>query len=171
MKEAPAPSGLSDADKEQYQQQIDEFVVPIEERALDAYENGWKKAIELGIYNQWTAKMREALGRLNAELYPPFKEIGFEVRSQGNMPLPPLIDSTRRAGEKATLATPAAQPTPAKKDEAPKKEEAKPAASSSPGNALIPDSEAPASAEEPPAKKPPAKPTAKPAAKPVPKKK
>gem|GEM_PF-406950 len=112
LKDAPPPSGLSDADKEAYQTQIDEFVVPIEERSLDAYENGWKKAIELGIYNQWTAKMREALGRLNAELYPPFKETGFETRSQGPMPLPPLIDSPRRAGEKAALAPEKAAPSP-----------------------------------------------------------
>src|SRR5690606_23759992 len=65
LRDSPAPSNLSEADREQYQMQIDEFVVPIEERALDAYENGWRKAIELGIYNQWTAKMRESLGRLN----------------------------------------------------------------------------------------------------------
>ena len=38
------------------------FVVPIEERSLEAYESGWQKAIELGIFNSWTAKMREALG-------------------------------------------------------------------------------------------------------------
>jgi tetratricopeptide (TPR) repeat protein len=105
LKDSPPPSGLSDADKEAYQTQIDEFVVPIEERSLDAYENGWKKAIELQIYNQWTAKMRESLGRLNAELYPPFKETGFEIRSQAPMPLPPLIDSPRRGGEKAALGT------------------------------------------------------------------
>ena len=105
LKESPPPSGLSDADKEAYQTQIDEFAVPIEERSLDAYENGWKKAIELQIYNQWTAKMRESLGRLNAELYPPFKETGFEIRSQAPMPLPPLIDSPRRGGEKAALGT------------------------------------------------------------------
>jgi TolA-binding protein len=104
LRDSPAPSGLSDAEKEAYQTQIDEFVVPIEERSLDAYENGWKKATDLGIYNQWTAKMREALGRLNAELYPPFKETGFEVRSQGPMPLPALIEAPRRAA-----------PAPAKK--------------------------------------------------------
>jgi hypothetical protein len=40
--------------------------------------------------------MREALGRLNSELYPPLKEQGFEIRSQGPQPLPPLIDATRR---------------------------------------------------------------------------
>jgi cellulose synthase operon protein C len=105
LRDAPPPSTLSDSDKEAYQQQIDEFVVPIEERSLDAYENGWKKAVELGIYNQWTAKMRESLGRLNGELYPPFKEIGFDVRSQGPMALPPLFEAPRRGttGEPARI--------------------------------------------------------------------
>jgi len=70
--------------------------VPIEERALEAYESGWQKALELGIFNSWTAKMREALGRLNAELYPPLKEIGFELQSRGPSPLPALIPGPRR---------------------------------------------------------------------------
>src|SRR5947209_17266753 len=96
MKDAPPPAGLSDADKEQYQIQIDSFVVPIEERSLDAYENGWKKAVDLGIYNQWTAKMRESLGRLNAELYPPFRETGIDVRSSGPAPMPALLEAPRR---------------------------------------------------------------------------
>jgi hypothetical protein len=71
--------------------------VPIEERGLEAYESGWKKAIELGIFNEWTAKMRAALGRLNSELYPPLKETGFELRSRGPLPLPPLIAGLRRS--------------------------------------------------------------------------
>lgn len=93
---SPPPANLSADEKEMYQQSIDEFVVPIEERSLEAYESGWHKAIELGIFNSWTAKMREALGRLNSELYPPLKEQGFEIRSQGPGRLPPLIDATRR---------------------------------------------------------------------------
>jgi hypothetical protein len=95
---SPPPANLSADEKELYQQSIDEFVVPIEERSLEAYESGWNKAIELGIFNSWTAKMREALGRLNSELYPPLKEQGFEIRSQGPATLPPLIDATRRGG-------------------------------------------------------------------------
>ncbi len=93
---SPPPAALSKEDQELYKQQIDEFVVPIEERALEAYESGWKKALELGIFNSWTAKMRAALGRLNSELYPPLKEIGFELQSKGPAPLPGLIDGTRR---------------------------------------------------------------------------
>ncbi len=94
---SPPPAGLSAEEKELYTQSIEEFIVPIEERGLEAYESGWKKAIELGIFNEWTAKMRAALGRLNSELYPPLKETGFELRSRGPLPLPPLIAGLRRS--------------------------------------------------------------------------
>ena len=94
--ESPPPDKLSDQEKELYKQSIDEFVVPIEERSLEAYESGWQKAIELGIFNSWTAKMREALGRLNSELYPPLNETGFKLRSRGTTAMPALIDGTRR---------------------------------------------------------------------------
>ena len=104
LRDSPPPPGLSEADKDAYTSQIEEFVVPVEEKSLDAYENGWKKAIELGIYNQWTAKMREALGRLNGELYPPMHEIGFDVRSASTAPMPPLIDSPKRGAKTAAPA-------------------------------------------------------------------
>ena len=87
---------MSAEEKEQFQSQIDAFVVPVEEKSLDAYENGWKKAMELGIYNKWTAKMRDALGRLNAELYRPLKETGFEIRQSSPSPFPPLFEAPQR---------------------------------------------------------------------------
>ena len=102
----PPPEVKTDDQKAEYQSQIEEFAVPMEERSLDAYENGWKKALDLGIYNTWTAKMRDALGRLNGELYPPFKETGFEVRSQGPLPLPPLIDAPNRPVAAVAPTTP-----------------------------------------------------------------
>ena len=103
----PPPDVKTEEQKSDYQSQIEEFAVPMEERALDAYESGWKKAMELGIYNQWTAKLRESLGRLNSELYPPFKETGFEVRSQGPLPLPALIDAPNRPVASASPTPPA----------------------------------------------------------------
>jgi tetratricopeptide (TPR) repeat protein len=108
---SPPPPTLSAEQKDLYSQQIDEFVVPIEEKSLEAYESGWQKAIELGIFNQWTAKMREALGRLNTELYPPLAETGFELRSRGPAPLPPLIDAPRRTpdGRSQPYLVPVAQ--------------------------------------------------------------
>ena len=101
-------------------QQIDEFVIPIEERSIEAYESGWDKAIELGIFNQWTAKMREALGRLNTEMYPPLKEVGFGLRSRGPRPFPVLIESSRRAknGASAKFRVKALKSDEPDKDEA-----------------------------------------------------
>jgi tetratricopeptide (TPR) repeat protein len=97
LRDSPPPPEVKTEDqKSEYQSQIEEFAVPMEERSLDAYENGWKKAADLAIYNTWTAKMRDALGRLNSELYPPFKETGFEVRSRGPLPMPALIDAPSR---------------------------------------------------------------------------
>ncbi len=96
LRTSPPPDKLNSDETEQYRQSIDEFVVPIEERGLEAYESGWQKAVELGIFNAWTAKMREALGRLNAELYPPLEETGFALRARGSTSLPALIDGTRR---------------------------------------------------------------------------
>ncbi len=101
---SPPPDALSKGDKEVYKQQIEEFVIPIEERAIEAYESGWLKARELGIYNSWTAKMRAALGRLNSELFPPLREIGFELRSKGPSQFPELIDGTRRTKSRRSEA-------------------------------------------------------------------
>ncbi|HEY1957817.1 MAG TPA: tetratricopeptide repeat protein [Polyangiaceae bacterium] len=123
LREAPPPpEAKTEQEKEDAQGQIESFAVQFEERALDAYENGWKKAIELGIFNQWTAKMRDALGRLNAELYPPFKEIGFDVRSEGPSPLPALMDAPRRGvAAQAPTAAPVVTVVQPKETKKPKK--------------------------------------------------
>jgi hypothetical protein len=156
LRDAPPPTGLSDADKDAYTAQIEEFVVPIEEKSLDAYENGWKKAVELGIYNQWTAKMRESLGRLNAELYPPFHETGFEVRTVSPAALPALLDAPRRGPQTDTAPTTKTSTTGSSATPA-AGASATPAAGANP---LTPDS-APDATPTPatPAKKPPKKKT------------
>jgi hypothetical protein len=43
---------------------------------------------------------------LNTEIYPPFKETGFEVRSQGPLPMPALIDAPNRPVAATGTTTP-----------------------------------------------------------------
>ncbi|HVZ36630.1 MAG TPA: tetratricopeptide repeat protein, partial [Polyangiaceae bacterium] len=109
LSNSPPPPSLSAEQADEYKNQIDEFVVPIEEKSIEAYESGWLKARELGIYNAWTAKMREALGRLESETYPPLSEVGFRLRSEGAQRFPDLIPSTRRdsAGSSQEFLLPA----------------------------------------------------------------
>ena len=76
LRNAPMPAGLNEEQEASYRDQLAMFVVPIEERALEAYEGGYKKALELRVFNRWTAKLREGLTRLNAVQYPPLREIG-----------------------------------------------------------------------------------------------
>jgi hypothetical protein len=115
---SPPPESLSADEKDLYAQAIDEFVIPIEESSLEAYESGWLKAVELGIFNGWTAKMREALGRLNSELYPPLAEIGFELRSKGPLPMPALIEGPRRSDRGESELFLIAAPAPRAEDSA-----------------------------------------------------
>jgi hypothetical protein len=110
---SPAPSTLSAQQAEEYKMQLDEFVVPIEEKSLEAYESGWQKALELGIFNAWTARMREALGRLNTEVYPPLSEVGFRLRSEAAGGLPELLAAPRRGDTGKSLDFLMGSPPPA----------------------------------------------------------
>ena len=153
---SPPPDKLSDPEKELYKQSIDEFVVPIEERSLEAYESGWQKAIELGIFNSWTAKMRDALGRLNSELYPPLKETGFKLRERGTTAMPALIDGTRRTStggsEKFLIPTPAGKAD--KEAKGSKTDKASAAADATPAPAKADDTAASDAKDKPAEKKP-----------------
>lgn len=96
LNDAPLPEGLSEPEQQVYRDELASFVVPIEERALDAYAGGYRKARELGIYNRWTTQMREALTRLNDVEYPKLNEIGGTLAPATTFPVPAVIAGKRR---------------------------------------------------------------------------
>jgi len=51
------------------------------------FATGYRKAIEMQVYDEYTAKIREALGRLAADKYPPEHESRGRERS-GDRALP-----------------------------------------------------------------------------------
>ncbi|MBL4634170.1 MAG: tetratricopeptide repeat protein, partial [Kofleriaceae bacterium] len=74
LRDAPTPPGFSEADAELYREALDNEVITIEEKAIELYIVGYKKAIELKVYNEYTQKLRAALGRMAASQFPPAKE-------------------------------------------------------------------------------------------------
>lgn len=74
LRDAPTPRGLSEDEGQMYRDALDNEVITIEERAIDLYITGYKKAIELKVYNTFTKKLRTALGRMAASQYPQSKE-------------------------------------------------------------------------------------------------
>ena len=80
LRDYPIPSGLNQDQQDQYSEQLGTFALAFEEEAIGAYKSGYQRAMELAIYNTYTRKIREALGRLSAQEYPPMAEIGAELR-------------------------------------------------------------------------------------------
>ena len=91
LNDAPVPEGLSEEEQQVYRDELSMFVVPIEERALEAYEGGYRKARELGIYNKWTALMREGLTRMNEVEYPPLREQGGDLAHDSSVAQGPVL--------------------------------------------------------------------------------
>ncbi len=113
LKGAKPPPSASQAEQDAFHEIVDPIAEQFVEKAIDAYETGWKKAIELKIFNRWTAEMRQALSRLNDVEYPPLREIGFDVRSAGPTALPEVVDAPiLNASAMPTAPKPAAAPPP-----------------------------------------------------------
>ncbi|MCC6874056.1 MAG: tetratricopeptide repeat protein [Sandaracinaceae bacterium] len=96
LREAPVPEGLSEEEEIAYQDQLNSFIVPIEERALEAFEGGYQTALRMRIFNRWTEQLRVGLTRLNDVQYPPFREMGGDIEQAARIPLPPPLEGLRR---------------------------------------------------------------------------
>ncbi len=86
LRTAPTPSGLSEAEANAYREALDTYVIEIEEKAIELFSAGYQKAIQMQVYDSYTKKIREALGRLASQQYPPERESRSDVRT-GDRPL------------------------------------------------------------------------------------
>jgi TolA-binding protein len=124
LRNAPMPDGLNEEQQQAYRDQLAMFIVPIEERALEAYEGGYHKALELRVFNHWTEMLRQGLTRLNEVQYPPLREIGAEIATDRLLPAPapyaalqraPVATATAQKPNPTGQAKTAAKPAPASK--------------------------------------------------------
>ncbi|MBI3178309.1 MAG: tetratricopeptide repeat protein [Deltaproteobacteria bacterium] len=59
--DTPCPKKLDEDQCMIYQSELQAKAFPLEEKAIEAFDNALKKAYELGLYNAWLAKAQEAL--------------------------------------------------------------------------------------------------------------
>jgi len=106
LRNAPIPKGLSEEEEQSYRDQLGMFIVPIEEKALEAYEGGYQKALELEVLNKWTEELRDGLTRMNEVQYPPLRELGAQSVTEPPLALPaPLLGLRRGAEEPVKTAS------------------------------------------------------------------
>jgi len=79
-----------------YQDKINEYVVNIQDKAVELFSTGYKKAIEMQVYDEYTAKIRTALGRLAAAKFPPERESRSRERIGDRPPTPELVKEIAR---------------------------------------------------------------------------
>ncbi|MCG3173606.1 MAG: hypothetical protein GMKNLPBB_01805 [Myxococcota bacterium] len=76
---APIPANLNIEQREMYIQLLTEKALPLQEKAIQAYEVVLKKASELAVYNQWTIEAQNHLRKLQNRAFrdPPSHDFKF----------------------------------------------------------------------------------------------
>lgn len=90
------PSSLTPDQITAYQDGINAYVVDIQDKAVALYTTGYQKAIQMQVYDEYTAKIREALGRIAADKFPPEKESRTRERIGDRPPSPEIISEVDR---------------------------------------------------------------------------
>jgi tetratricopeptide (TPR) repeat protein len=90
------PASLSPDQVQAYQDAINAYVVDIQDKAVALYTAGYQKAIQMQVYDEYTAKIREALGRIAADKFPPEKESRARERVSDRPPNLEIIQEVAR---------------------------------------------------------------------------
>jgi tetratricopeptide (TPR) repeat protein len=90
LRKLPPPPALSDDEKQVYQEEVDKYVVDMEDKAAGIYQTGYHKALELKVYGDTTRQLRQGLGRLAAGKFPPEREARARSRMGDRAPEPAI---------------------------------------------------------------------------------
>ncbi len=93
---AKPPANLPQDQVEAYQDKLNEIAVTIQDKAVEAFTVGYKKAIELQVYDEFTGKIRTALGKLSAQKFPPERESRSKERIGDRPPKQELVTEIAR---------------------------------------------------------------------------
>ncbi|HLL23527.1 MAG TPA: tetratricopeptide repeat protein, partial [Kofleriaceae bacterium] len=93
---APTPKGLPADQAQAYRDALDIYVVDIQGKAVELFTAGYQKAIQMQVYDEYTAKIREALGRIADDKFPPERESRSRERIGDRPPSPELVTEIAR---------------------------------------------------------------------------
>jgi tetratricopeptide (TPR) repeat protein len=133
----PIPDGLTERQAMDYQWALDQKIIPLQDKALAAFQKAQELALQLQAYNTWSSKSAKQISTMQSSTYPITEQDGVEVgHGRVNFFVPePMTDMTaiakRVAERRAAQAPPVPKATPKAPGTAPTKKGA-PAASTAP---------------------------------------
>lgn len=96
LRNTKIPSALSSAEQEVYREELEKYVIVIEDKALSAFKTGYAKALEIGVYNRHTKALREALSQLDGTAYPPEVELRLGPQAGESIATADVLQEIRR---------------------------------------------------------------------------
>jgi len=83
IRQAPTPKELSEEDRSQYRDELEQLAAPLEQRALETLQKGLAKAYELGIYTDWTLRAQDDVNALQPGTYQPKTRVALRAPDPG----------------------------------------------------------------------------------------
>lgn len=75
----PIPEGLSEEQAMDYQWALDEQIIPLQDKALVAFQRAQNVAIEMKAYNEWSSRSAEQISKMESATYPITEQEGVDI--------------------------------------------------------------------------------------------
>lgn len=79
LSDLPIPEGLSEEQAMDYQWTLDEQIMPLQDKALAAFQRAQTLVIENQAYNEWSRLSSQQISQMQSEVYPITSQDGVEV--------------------------------------------------------------------------------------------
>ncbi|AWV88060.1 tetratricopeptide repeat protein [Bradymonas sediminis] len=79
LSDLPIPEGLSEEQAMDYQWTLDEQIMPLQDKALAAFQSAQRRVIENQAYNEWSRLSSEQISAMESETYPITEQDGVKV--------------------------------------------------------------------------------------------
>ncbi len=96
LRKLPPPPDLTEEEQQVYREEVDRYVIDMEDKSASIYEAGYRKALDLKVYGENTRRLREALSRLAENKFPPEREARARTRVGDKAPEPVLVKDVSR---------------------------------------------------------------------------
>lgn len=123
INDSPNPTGLDHDQLDLYRAELEKLSMPLEDKAVEAYEKGLEKAYELAIYNDWTLQAQEQLNKYRPGTYAKVQDVTY--RGSEFFATAPLEKDSSVAVREAPAPAPAPEKAEPPAPAAPPKDDSK----------------------------------------------